>query len=445
MKFASVVLAALCVVPAVLAANWGLLIAGSDMYSNYRHQADIGHAYRILRNGGIPAERIVVMAENDVPKSSSNPFPGEMYNWPTTSADDNVWDGITVDYQNGQVTAKNFLAVLAGNSTATNGRKVIASGPEDNIFVFYSDHGAPGIVAMPTGPSLQVGELRETLEGMAAAKKFDKLVFYLEACESGSMFEGWLGDDLGIYATTAANGEESSWGFYCPPEDGVRGKKINSCLGDEYSITWMESVDHKGGYDQTLQENFEYVKATVVGSHVQQFGDLSFSKLPLSAFIAEQGHKTPKPTPKSFEAELAAMSTKKINSRDINMHYLFNQYTDASLSEEERFEFGMDLVKELQSRLTADMRFRQLSNSILGAKNAVAAATQQVRPAIECGKCCEAAYNYLSADTDCKFTDYSLKYGRVIQSVCMMDNEENVDRTALVLSKLRAVCSKSLF
>lgn len=39
---------------------------------------------------------------------------------------------------------------------------------------------------------------------------------YIEACESGSIFEGLLEDKLGIYATTAANGRESSWGTYCP-------------------------------------------------------------------------------------------------------------------------------------------------------------------------------------------------------------------------------------
>lgn len=32
-----------------------------------------------------------------------------------------------------------------------------------------------------------------------------QLTFYLEACESGSMFEGVLADDVNIYATTAAN------------------------------------------------------------------------------------------------------------------------------------------------------------------------------------------------------------------------------------------------
>lgn len=42
------------------------------------------------------------------------------------------------------------------------------------------------------------------------------MVLYVEACESGSMFEGLLPKDLDIYVTTAANSYESSWGTYCP-------------------------------------------------------------------------------------------------------------------------------------------------------------------------------------------------------------------------------------
>ncbi|RWW20736.1 hypothetical protein GW17_00015141 [Ensete ventricosum] len=37
-------------------------------------------------------------------------------------------------------------------------------------------------------------------------------VIYVEACESGSIFEGLMPEDLNIYVTTASNAEESSWG-----------------------------------------------------------------------------------------------------------------------------------------------------------------------------------------------------------------------------------------
>ena len=49
------------------------------------------------------------------------------------------------------------------------------------------------------------------------------------------MFEG-LPDDLDIYATTAADPDESSWGTYCE-------NSMHNCLGDEYSIHWMEDSD----------------------------------------------------------------------------------------------------------------------------------------------------------------------------------------------------------
>jgi len=46
-----------------------------------------------------------------------------------------------------------------------------------------------------------------------------------------------------VYAVTAANAEESSWGTYCGSEAVVNGKNIGSCLGDLFSVNWMEDSD----------------------------------------------------------------------------------------------------------------------------------------------------------------------------------------------------------
>jgi hypothetical protein len=45
---------------------------------------------------------------------------------------------------------------------------------------------------------------------------------------------------LNIYATTAANAEESSWGTYCPGEYPSPPPEYETCLGDLYSVAWME-------------------------------------------------------------------------------------------------------------------------------------------------------------------------------------------------------------
>ena len=59
-----------------------------------------------------------------------------------------------------------------------------------------------------------------------------------QACESGSMFQE-LPKNMSVFATTAANARESSWGTYCPSmsQSGgamVDGTNLNSCLGDLY-------------------------------------------------------------------------------------------------------------------------------------------------------------------------------------------------------------------
>ena len=65
-------------------------------------------------------------------------------------------------------------------------------------------------------------------------------VIYVEACESGSIFEGLMPKDLNIYVTTAANPVENSWGTYCPGMDPPPPPEYITCLGDLYSVSWIE-------------------------------------------------------------------------------------------------------------------------------------------------------------------------------------------------------------
>lgn len=52
------------------------------------------------------------------------------------------------DYIGEDVTVDNFFAVLLGNKTAVKGGsgKVVDSSPNDHIFIYYSDHGGPGVL-----------------------------------------------------------------------------------------------------------------------------------------------------------------------------------------------------------------------------------------------------------------------------------------------------------
>ena len=130
------------------AANWAVLVCGSDGYGNYRHHADISHAYQIMKRGGIPEDHIITMMYNDVPFYPTNPFPGKLFNRPGDDSPD-VYEGVVVDYKTEEVSPENLIKVLTGDESA--GGKVLKSTKDDNVFLFFSDHGGPDILALPGG------------------------------------------------------------------------------------------------------------------------------------------------------------------------------------------------------------------------------------------------------------------------------------------------------
>jgi len=109
------------------------------------------------------------------------------------------------------------------------------------------------------------------------------LTFYVEACESGSMFPN-LNEDEQIYAFTASNATQSSWAAYCGSSAMVAGKNIGSCLGDLFSINWMEDSDSHDLSVETLKQQYETVKEKTTASPVQQFGNLSWLDEPVGDF-----------------------------------------------------------------------------------------------------------------------------------------------------------------
>lgn len=275
---------------------WGLLVAGSSGYGNYRHQADVAHSYHVLRRGGVLHEHIIVMMYDDIAESPSNPHPGTIRNHPRGP---DLYQGLPKDYTRDQVNTHNFLAVLRGeeNKISKGPRasgRVIEATTNDRVFLFYSDHGAPGLLGMPRGEYLYADQLHEAIRFRHANKGFKEMVLYIEACESGSMFEGLLESDMNVYATTASNGFESSWGVYCPGMDPSPPPEYMTCLGDLYSVSWMEDADSNDLSIESLYEQYQRVKERtsnnytfVQGSHVTEFGDLEIEYEPASWYLGE--------------------------------------------------------------------------------------------------------------------------------------------------------------
>jgi legumain len=82
----------------------------------------------------------------------------------------------------------------------------------------------------------------------------------------------------------------SSWATYCSPDDSVNGVEIGSCLGDEFSVNWMEDTESNNPFFETLAQQTETVTAKTIGSPVQSFGDRDFVDEPLADFEGADGY-----------------------------------------------------------------------------------------------------------------------------------------------------------
>lgn len=119
-------------------------------------------------------------------------------------------------------------------------------------------------------------------------KMYKELVLYIEACYSGSMFLDLLPSDWNIYVMTAASPTEPSRATYCHPYDYIGDVHMKTCLGDVFSVTWMEQVDGSNTKTLTLDQQFEKVKSDALkarSSHVQRYGDMKIADFPIGNFI----------------------------------------------------------------------------------------------------------------------------------------------------------------
>ncbi|VDM99052.1 unnamed protein product, partial [Thelazia callipaeda] len=257
---------------------WVVLVAGSNGWYNYRHQSDVCHAYQVLRKHRIPEENIITMMYDDIADNTHNPYPGKIFNVPNGR---DVYAGVKIDYSGSHVTPENFLAVLSGNKLAVKGGngKVVKSTSDDRIFVYFTDHGGIGLVSFPDS-ILTAKDLNDELKNMHAKRKFEKLVFYMEACESGSMFSEILPSNIDVYAVTAANDHESSWGCFC------HNKMELPCLADCFSISWLLDTEKENLYKETLARQFSIIKNLTDKSHVMHYGDMAITHDHVADFMS---------------------------------------------------------------------------------------------------------------------------------------------------------------
>uniref|UniRef100_A0A7N5JE25 Legumain n=1 Tax=Ailuropoda melanoleuca TaxID=9646 RepID=A0A7N5JE25_AILME len=92
--------------------HWVVIVAGSNGWDNYRHQADACHAYQIVHRNGVPDEQIVVMMYDDIAYNDENPTKGIIINRPNGT---DVYKGVLKDYTSDDRPQGSHICLLHGS------------------------------------------------------------------------------------------------------------------------------------------------------------------------------------------------------------------------------------------------------------------------------------------------------------------------------------------
>jgi legumain len=169
-----------------------------------------------------------------------------------------------------------------------------------------------------------------------------------------------LPNNTHIYGLSAANPTESSWGTYCSPDDVVQGKHIGSCLGDLFSVNFLEDIDKGNIFDETLLDQFKIVKKLTSLSQVMQWGDLTFQSDKVSDYVA-----SPK---KSFNLRtirpIQRIGQRKSEFSSMNSRTMQLQSLSAIYARDHTPEVFQKMMEEMASMQRYDNAFKHFDGQL---------------------------------------------------------------------------------
>ncbi|CAH1401438.1 unnamed protein product [Nezara viridula] len=193
---------------------------------------------------------------------------------------------------------------------------ILASGPDDVIFVNIAGNGGPGYVSFPED-FLFLDDFLEAINWMYDNHKYSKLIIYVEASYAGSLFHKTLPDGKNVYALTSTGPFRTSSAAYW---DEVR----KTYLSDVFSTLWMtytqdEKISKFNLLYDTLDPNI---------SRAEEYGDLKIGVKKLKTIL----ETTDKRMLRNPSTTLHLKDT--VNSINVPLNILQSRLKDANNSKQ---------------------------------------------------------------------------------------------------------------
>ena len=181
--------------------NYAVLVAASQGWKNYRHQADVLGFYHYLKAKGYDDDHIVLIMADDIAYNEKNPLQGVVRR---EVAGKNLYEDVKIDYKLDTLTLSDLKQILTGEPSEAY-PVTLGSGTNDNVLFFWSGHGTQQGWEWKDTEHLDAGFARSMFSDM----QFRKMFAIIETCYSGGVAQGCTGIP-GLLMMTAANPHETS-------------------------------------------------------------------------------------------------------------------------------------------------------------------------------------------------------------------------------------------
>merc|ERR1719146_325547 len=217
--------------------------------------------------------------------------------------------------------------------------------------------------------------------------------------------------------------------------DKVEGKSIGSCLGDEFSIRWMQDADVANFKSETVNQQVSKVISEVKKSHVSKFGDSSHIGVEVIGDF--EGAEVSKTMNVSL-AEPLDFSNSAVNSRDIEVHLAYYRLHRAETIEERR-DAEKALASVLAKRAAVDEKFAKIATVAMnGDKEKAQAMMDGSHDSLNVD--CHVQSLETVAQSCGAFDDYSMRHSRLFANLC-----ESVVTAQIETAVKKCVAAKSSF
>lgn len=239
---------------------YAMIIATSTGWSNYRYQANAYAMYQLLKKNGVDDDHILLISEDDIANNPQNPRQGFIQ---SSMSDENLYEGVQVDYRLSQVKFQDLPDVFKSSDS-------IYPDTYDNLFVYWAGHGEPE--GQKWGNDLlSASEMADMFYKLYKKRCYRRVFLAMESSYAGQVGKACENKIPYLFCMTAANEMETSKASVTDPSGQI-------WISNSFTDNLLRQLISQGD-NSTIYDLYKEVYNKTIGSHVSAYNIAQFGFL----------------------------------------------------------------------------------------------------------------------------------------------------------------------